>query len=83
MVKKKINFDVKTHILVPKHIKISQKEKKELFNKLNITIKELPKIFVTDPVLADMNVEVGDIIKIIRQSPTAGEAIYYRGVVNE
>ena len=83
MVKKKVKFDVNTHFLVPKHVKISQKEKKELFTKLNITIKELPKISVNDPAILNLNVEVSDVIKITRASPTAGVAIYYRGVVNE
>lgn len=83
MVKKKIKFNVNTHFLVPKHIKISNKEKKELFDRLNITIKELPKISVDDPAISDLKVEISDVIKIIRPSPTAGEAIYYRGVVNE
>lgn len=83
MAKKKIKFDVHTHVLVPKHTKVSQKEQKELFEKLNITVKQLPKIMITDPVLDGLNVVVGDVVKITRPSPTAGTAVYYRGVVNE
>jgi DNA-directed RNA polymerase subunit H len=81
--RKKTTFDVKTHILVPKHSKLSQKEKKDLFTKLNITQRELPKISKNDPAIQELNVEIGDVIKIVRPSATAGQAIFYRGVVSE
>jgi len=76
------NFDVAKHILVPKHKKLSQKEKKELFEKFNISLKELPKILANDSAIESLNVKEGDIIKVIRDSPTAGKTIFYRGVVN-
>ena len=80
---KKTSFDVKTHILVPKHSKLNQKETKQLFDKLQITIRELPRISIKDPAIAGLDVQLGDIIKVERNSPTAGKAVYYRGVVNE
>ena len=81
--KKKSTFNVATHELVPKHSKLSQKDTKELFERLNITIKELPKISVKDPAIQSLDPKSGDIIKIERTSQTAGKAIYYRGVVSE
>jgi len=83
MAKKKIKFDVTTHILVPKHTKLNKTDTKKLFERLNISIKELPKISIKDPTVAPLNVEPGDVVKITRPSPTAGVATYYRGVVNE
>ncbi|MBW2965960.1 DNA-directed RNA polymerase subunit H [Candidatus Woesearchaeota archaeon] len=74
---------IKKHVLMPEHIKLSEKEKQELFEKYNISLKELPKIKKDDPAIVSLNVKVGDIIKIIRISPTAGESIFYRGVVSE
>jgi len=71
------------HILVPVHEKISDEEKKALFEKFNITERELPRILQTDAALAGMDVKLGDVIKITRNSPTAGVSIYYRGVSNE
>jgi DNA-directed RNA polymerase subunit H len=71
------------NVLVPKHEKISEEEKKELFEKFNITDRELPKILKNDPALRGMDVKAGDVIKITRKSPTAGTAIYYRGVTND
>ena len=80
MVKKK--YDISKHILVPEHSKISDKEKNDLLEKYHITLKELPKISKKDPAIAHLNVKEGDVIKIIRKSPTAGESIFYRGVIN-
>ncbi len=76
-------LDIKNHILVPKHSKISEKEKKALLEKYDITIRELPKISYKDPALKGLDAKPGDVIKITRSSPTAGEAIYYRVVINE
>ena len=72
--------DAICHSLVPKHTKISEKEKEELFERYNITFKELPKISMNDPAIVHMDLLVGDVVMINRQSPTAGECVYYRGV---
>lgn len=71
------------HILIPKHTKLSDKEKKEVLDKYNVTVKDLPKIGMNDPTIADLSAQQGDVIKIVRKSPTRGEATYYRGVMNE
>ena len=80
MVKKK--YDIRKHIFVPDHTKLNDKEKKELLEKYHISMKELPKIAKKDPAIEHLNVKEGDVIKIIRTSKTAGEAIFYRGVIN-
>ena len=36
---------------------------------------------ISDKALEDLDVRPGDIIKITRKSPTAGESVYYRYVV--
>ena len=71
------------HVLIPKHKKISEKEKKELLEHYKITINELPSISKKDPALAETDVQEGDIIKIERESPTAGHIVFYRGVIDE
>lgn len=78
----KKTYDVREHMLVPEHVKLNEKEKKELLEKYHISLKELPKIRKKDPSIAHLDAKEGDVIKIIRKSPTAGEAIFYRGVVN-
>lgn len=79
----KKNVDISKHILVPKHVKLSEKEKENLLKKFDISTKQLPKILKKDPAIRDINTKLGDVIKIIRQSPTAGESVFYREVVNE
>lgn len=78
----KRSFDVRKHILVPKHVKLTEEEKKKLLGEYNLSLMELPKISVRDPAIAHLNVKEGDVIRIIRVSPTSGEAVFYRGVVN-
>ena len=74
--------NVVKHALIPEHIKLSADEKKKLLEENGFVTKKLPKILKTDYAIASMNPKVGDIIKIKRPSPTAGEAIYYRVVVD-
>jgi len=78
----KPKIDVTKHVLIPKHAKLGEKEKKELLETYNITLKELPKIMKDDPAIAHLDVKPGDIIKIIRDSPTAGKSVFYRVVTN-
>ena len=68
------------HILQPKHSKLKPQEAKELLEKLNISLSQLPKIKKTDIALpADS--KPGDIIEIERKNPEGKKAIYYRMVV--
>jgi DNA-directed RNA polymerase subunit H (RpoH/RPB5) len=46
-------------------------------------MKELPKIFITDPAIGHLDAKEGDVIKIKRPSRTAGEALFFRGVIKE
>ena len=83
MAKRKRKQIVTKHILVPKHTKLTIKERNDLFKNYNISIKELPKIKVDDPATDNLNVKEGDVIRITRQSITAGETEFYRGVISE
>ncbi|MBU3904834.1 MAG: DNA-directed RNA polymerase subunit H [Nanoarchaeota archaeon] len=76
-------FNVLTHELVPEHIVIGEAERKELLDKFNIIAEQLPKILKTDPAVKAIEAEEGDILKIVRDSPTAGIALYYRFVVKK
>ena len=79
---RKLNFDIHKHILVPKHVKCSDAERKKILKHYQISVYDLPYIHKSDPALAGIEAKSGDIIKIDRTSPTAGEAVYYRCVVN-
>ena len=76
------NINIKKHILVPEHSKLTKQEIQELLEKYNITLNDLPKILLTDSAIEKLNIKTGDVIKITRNSPTAGIAIYYRVVTN-
>ena len=77
---KKPKFKVDKHILTPKHLKLGEREKAQLLEKYRVTSKELPKIIKTDSAIKELDAKLGDIVKIIRKSPTAGDAIFYRVV---
>ena len=72
---------VPDHIYVPKHEIIPKQEAEEVLKKYNCKPTELPLIFVNDPAILGLGVKPGDMIKITRKSPTAGESLYYRYVV--
>jgi DNA-directed RNA polymerase subunit H len=67
--------------MVPKHTVITEEEKKVLFEKFNIAEVQLPKILAADPAIKAIDAKIGDIVKIERDSPTAGTTVYYRFVV--
>ena len=72
---------IEKHEFVPEHIKLTEEESEELLKKLNLSRKQLPKIMKEDPAVEKLDVKKGDIIKIIRKSPTIGEAEFYRAVI--
>ncbi|MFO7710728.1 MAG: DNA-directed RNA polymerase subunit H [Candidatus Woesearchaeota archaeon] len=79
---KKAKFDISNHVLVPKHAKLSEKETEKVLKKYNIPREGLPKIMVTDPAIAGLGVSAGDVIKVTRESPTAGKIEVYRCVID-
>ncbi len=76
-----MTFDVHEHYLVPKHVKLPKAQSDELLLKLGITIEQMPVIMYNDPAIKPLGVKENDLIKIIRDSPTAGKTVYYRRVV--
>jgi len=78
--KKKIS--VLEHELVPKHEILSKEEAVKLMKSLGIRPEQLPWIRASDPVVKELGAKPGDIIKIIRKSPTAGESVAYRFVIS-
>lgn len=76
-----MSFNVTTHQLVCKHSKVADAEKESLLQKYDITQQDLPKIMLQDPAIKHLTPKAGDIIKIERESKTAGKSTYYREVV--
>ena len=72
--------DVSQHTLVPEHTVLDEDLVDEVLTEYDIERTDLPKIKRTDKALPD-DAEVGDVIKIVRNSRTTDRAIVYRLVV--
>ena len=78
----KSKIEVTKHILVPKHILLSEQEKEEVIKKYGIKkLNQFPKILKTDPIIKMLGAKDGDLIKIIRNENSGKESIYYRVVI--
>lgn len=77
------SIEIIEHELIPKHDILSAKEKEEVLEVHEVTINQLPKLLVSDPIAEMIGAKAGDIVRITRESETAGEAIYYRAVVKK
>jgi DNA-directed RNA polymerase subunit H len=69
------------HVLVPKHTKVSESEKKEIMERLNVSFSQLPAIYSDDPAIKHLDLEKNDLVKVTRKSPTGGEIPFYRRVL--
>ena len=78
MATKKNQILVPDHVYVPKHEIIPKQEAEDVLKKYNCKPTELPLIHVNDPATLGHGVKPGDMRKITRKRPTAGEIIYYR-----
>ncbi|HIG97683.1 MAG TPA: DNA-directed RNA polymerase subunit H [Candidatus Aenigmarchaeota archaeon] len=79
--KEESDIDIFQSNLVPKHEILGGEEKAELLKKLNVSLKQLPRIKEDDPVIKMIQGKHGDVVKITRKSMVAGEYNYYRVVV--
>lgn len=76
-----MRMDIEEHELVPNHEVVDDDTVDELLEEHGIDKEQLPVIDRTDAVVKQLEAEVGDVIRIDRESPTAGETTYYRRVV--
>jgi DNA-directed RNA polymerase subunit H len=72
--------DVSQHELVPEHTLIDEEEVESMLTEYDVKRAELPKIKRKDPALPD-DAEVGDVVKIVRDSRTTDKAVSYRLVI--
>ncbi len=74
-------FDLFEHALVPVHRILSEEEKNELLAKYRVKPYQLPQIGSSDPAVKAIGAKPGDVLRIMRKSPTAGEHTAFRYVI--
>tara|TARA_R110002074_G_scaffold178089_3_gene341639 strand:+ start:1326 stop:1949 length:624 start_codon:yes stop_codon:yes gene_type:complete len=76
---KRLQFNILKHVLVPKHVILTQEEEIEFKNNFNIQKdSEIPDIGYLSPVCQVLGVRPGNILKIIRPSRLSIESVFYR-----
>lgn len=76
-------IEIEKHELVPTHEILGEEDIEALLERYDIRREQLPKMQSSDAMAKRLDAEVGDVVKITRDSPTAGTATYYRLVVEE
>ena len=72
-------YNILDHVLVPPHRIIDNEEKKEVAKYYNIVNdSQWPEISRFDPVATAIGLKPGDVVEIIRSSPTSLTTKYYR-----
>ena len=74
-------FSVIKHVMVPDHQIMTAEEIEELLAAFKITSDQLPNIYHDDPAVKEIGAKINDVIRIVRNSKTAGKAEAYRIVV--
>ena len=73
-----MKIDIQNHMLVPKHEIMTDGEISDEFSEVDYDFKDLPKIKSDDPVVKAIGAEPGNILRITRESQTAGVFVTYR-----
>ncbi len=76
-------YNALDHEMVPEHMVLDDEEVKELTERYDIRKTDLPKIGRLDAAIKETDGEPGDVVKVVRESPTAEEAVAYRIIVDE
>jgi DNA-directed RNA polymerase subunit H len=78
---KKGKISILEHELVPEHEIMDENEVAELLNTYKIRKEQLPKIKASDPVIKEIKANVGDVVRVLRKSRTAGKSLSHRLVI--
>jgi DNA-directed RNA polymerase subunit H (RpoH/RPB5) len=76
------SFDLFHHETVPNHIIAKNEEIELVLNHYGISKPQLPRILREDPAVKVLGAKAGQVIRVERESPTAGTTYYYRLVVD-
>lgn len=70
--------DIISHSIQPKFELLTPKEMEKVKSEYNVTDYTIIKLVRSDPVAKYFALKKGDIIRVIRPSPTSGESVVYR-----
>ena len=73
-----LSIDLFLHDLVPEHDIITDKEIEEIEKEYGINREQLPKIKAGDPAAKAIGARPGNVIRIVRESETAGRHVVFR-----
>lgn len=77
-----LSIDLFMHDLVPEHDILTEKEVEEVEKEFGVSREHLPKIKAGDPASKAIGARPGDVIRILRDSETAGHHLIYRYCVS-
>ena len=74
-----LQFNISRHCLASKHSIVAEADVAEIMASYLVKSKsQFPNILKTDPMARYINAQPGDLVKIVRPSPSAGEYVSYR-----
>jgi DNA-directed RNA polymerase subunit H len=75
------SFNIFEHDFVSKHELLTHKEKEKFLEEHKVQPYQLPRINAYDPAIIAVGGKPGDIVRVIRDSTTAGKYVAYRYIV--
>ena len=74
-------FNPLEHKMVPNHEILNEEDLNKVLSEYKVDKEQLPKIRISDPSAVSVKAKVGDVVRISRDSQTAGKSYFYRLVI--
>lgn len=75
----RLQYNVTKHVLVPRHEVMSDADVAEVMQRFHLRSKtQLPHILSSDPVAQYLALRPGQVVRVTRSSPSAGQYVSYR-----